>query len=81
MTIITLIALAVMTIASVSNSVAGSDFKTVDAAQLHSMIKGYRGHFSILDKHEYMRRGDTLGHPTLLEVTLIKNLRRHSWVM
>jgi len=36
--IIMLIALAVMTSASSSNFLAGSDFKTIDTAQLHSMI-------------------------------------------
>ena len=62
--IITLIALAVMTIVSVSNSLAGSDFKTIDTAQLHSMIVdnayrlegGREKQFTVIDartKEEY----------------------------
>ena len=62
--IITLIALAVTTFASVSNSLAGSDFKTIDTAQLHSMIVdnayrlegGREKQFTVIDartKEEY----------------------------
>jgi rhodanese-related sulfurtransferase len=36
--IITLIALGIMTIVSITNSLAGSVLKTIDTAQLHSMI-------------------------------------------
>jgi rhodanese-related sulfurtransferase len=62
--IITLIALAVMTFASVPNSLAGSDFKTIDTVQLHSMIVdnayrlegGREQQFTVIDartKEEY----------------------------
>ena len=62
--IITLIVLAVMTFASVSKSLDGSDFKTIDTAQLHSMIVdnayrlegGREKQFTVIDartKEEY----------------------------
>lgn len=62
--IIMLIALAVMPYVSASKSLAGSDFKTIDTAQLHSMIVdnayklegGREKQFTVIDartKEEY----------------------------
>ena len=62
--IIASLALAVITFVSASNSLAGSDFKTIDTAQLHSMIVdnayrlegGREKQFTVIDartKEEY----------------------------